>query len=216
MSFADSRVFGVDGEEVFQRFTLVVVCAEVRQVIAKLHGFGVQVSVRPSSEHRDFWGRHGVSTVSVSGIFEMFEGDDAVGFCGVEVVGNAGGEIEFRAAGIVHLQFDGAQRTIVLSHLIHLGHPPAVAHCSVCVEPGSGVSVGAVDKATVCPVGSPGVHDNPCAFFIGGGFAVDAVAVQVKLNAVIVAHDGQCVVHAGAPFLHVFLSDHSGFRVGGR
>ena len=133
---------------------------------------------------------------------------------GVQIRRHAAAEEELGAARVVHLDLDGTQRTVILAHVVHLGVPPAVAHRAVLVEPGTAMGIGAVNETAVAPPLAPGVDDNPGSALVGGLFAINAVAVEVELNAVVVAHDGQRVVHRGAPFVHIIFSRNASFVVG--
>ena len=176
----------------------------------------MQFAVGPFTEHGHLGSRHGVAVAAVAGVAEVLHGHEHVGLGGVEVGRDADAEQEFAAAGVVHAELDGAQGAVVLAHPVDFGLPPArVAHGAVGIEPGSGMRIGAVNEAVVAPVGPPGVDDNPSADLVGRLFAVDAVAVEVELNAVVVAHDGEGVVDLGAPFGHILLFGYADGVVGG-
>ena len=195
----------LDNEEVFERHILVEVCAEVGQVVAKLHRLGVQASVGPFAEHRYLGRGVGVTAVAIASVFEVVEGDGSLGLRGVQVAGDTCAEADFRTARIVHLQTDGAQRTVVFANAIYLGEPPGViTKGAVSVEPSSAIGVGAIDETIVAP-GAPGVGNNPGTYLVGTLLALDAVAIEVKLDAVVVAHNRQGVVHARTPFVDVIF-----------
>ena len=206
-------VSGVDDEEVLQRLVSIVTCRKVSQVVTKLHGLFVQFAVGPASEHRHFGSRFAPSAVTVAGILKVFEGHSRFGFRCVQVGRHACAQVEFRAARVVHFEFDGTLRFIVFAHAVNFGHPVIVGMRAVGIESRHSVSVGAVNEAIVAPAVAPRVHDNPGTHLVGRFFAKLAVAVQVELNAVVVAHDGQGVVNLRTPFFNVVFTRHPDFVV---
>ena len=195
----------LDNEEIFERHILVEVCAEVSQVVAKLHRLGVQASVGPFAEHRYLGRGVGVTAIAIASILEVVEGDGSLRLRGVEVTGDTSAEADFRAARIVHLQADGAQRAVVFANAIYLGEPPGViAEGAIAIEPGSAISVRAIDETIVAPA-APGVGNNPGTYLVGTLLAFDAVTIEVEFNAVVVAHNRQGVVHARTPFANVIF-----------
>ena len=217
MSRPDGPALGLHDEEIFERL-VAVGRYEVGKVVAKLHRFVVERAVGPASEHRD--GRRGVrvAVVAVAGKLKVLEGHGHVGLRCVEVGRYAGAEEEFAAARVVHFEFDGAFRRVAFAHLVDFGLPPGrAAQFAVARKPCTAVGIGAIDEAVVHPVRAPRVHDDPRAHLVLRGFARHAVAVEVKLEAVVVAHDCEGVVHRRAPFLHIILSVGAGGDVcGGR
>ena len=81
---------------------------------------------------------------------------------------------------------------------------------------GDAAGVGAVDEAVVLPSGTPRVGDNPGAYLVLVLLAIDTVAVKVKLNAVVIAHNGLGVVVRWAPVGHIDFAHHAERLVGRR
>ena len=215
MSVAQRAVLGLDGEEVLERSVLVELVAQVGEVVAELHRLSVQLAVSPAAQHRHLGSGDRVAVASVARILEVVEGLLCLRLGGIEVGRDACAEEQLGTARIVHLHLDGTQRTVVLAHVVHFGIPPAVAHRPVGVEPGTAVGVRAVDEAAVTPPRTPGVDNDPGSLLVGRGFAIHAVAVEVKLDAVVIAHDGQRVVDRGAPLFDIVLARCTSFVVGG-
>ena len=215
MSRPDGPTLRLHDEEIFERL-VAVGRGEVGEVVAKFHRLMVQFAVGPVAEHRNGRGGVRVAVVAVAGKLEVLKGHGHVGLRCAQVGRHAGAEEEFAAARVVHLQFNGSLRRVVFAHLIDFGCPPGrAAQFAVARKPCAAVSVGAIDEAVVHPARAPGVHDDPRAHLVLGGFARHAVAVEVKLYAVVVAHDCEGVVHRRAPFLHIVLSVHLRGDVGG-
>ena len=209
MAFALGIVACLDPEEVFDGAVQVHVGRQVGQVIAELHGFGVQLAVGPLAQHRNLGVGIGLGALAQAGVVEVAQPHALVGLGGVEVLRHAHVQRHFRAAVVVHGHLQGAQGAVVAADGVVLGCPVAGGRSR-----GARLGIGAVDETVVAPV-APGVHHDPCAHLVLVGLAVLAVAVQVELDAVVIAHDGERVVHAVAPFLHVVFAHHAQFLVGG-
>ena len=211
---------GVYVEEEFEGFRVVETFAEVSQVVTELHGFVMQLAVCPTTEHRNCGRRVHIAVVAVACPAEVVQIDGLFGTRGVGVGGHTHSEEHFRTVGVVHLHLDGAQRTIVLAHIVKFGLPPAatlLAHFfaalfrdAVC---GEAVSVGAVDQTVVGP-SAPGVGDDPSTDFVFFFFTGLTVAVEVKFDAIVVTYHREGVVDARTPPANVALSHHTGCYVG--
>ena len=90
-------------------------------------------------------------------------------------------------------------------------HVPAAVICL-----GRAAAVGTIDETVVFPSIAPRVGYNPGAYLVLVLLAIDAVAVDVKLYAVIVAYDGHGMAAGAGPFMHVAFADHTQRPVGGR
>ncbi len=132
----------------------------------------------------------------------MFHVEYRVRLCRVGAVGDACAQFQFAAAGVLHAHLQCPQGAVVFAHVVELWFPGS----SFVAAHGKSVLVGAVDEAFVGPSVAPGVDDDPCAAFVLVAFAQDAVAVQIEQDAVVVAHDGQCMVYPVAPAGDVFFS----------
>ena len=118
MAAAVVTLLGVDDEEVLQWFCAVEGGREVGQVVTELHGLVVN-AVGPLSEHgvcRDTVG-------CVAHIFEVFKGNDCFGFGGAGVGGDTGGQAHVVTVVEVHLDFERAQRAVVLADIHDFGLP---------------------------------------------------------------------------------------------
>ena len=139
----------------------------------------------------------------------MLEGDCAVRLGGVDVFRNTGAEQQFAAMAVFHQQFQSAQRTVVLAYDVGARCP-----CHLVFANRIAVLVGTIDEAFVLPSVTPGVGDNPGSYFVFFNLTYFSVAVQVKLNAVVIAADGNSMVVDIAPGLDVFHAGNSGCLVG--
>ena len=208
VSAANGIGLRLDDKEVLQRLGAVHGEGQVGQVVAKLHRLGMY-AISPAAKHRHLRGR--VGSQGVACITEVFEGEHLLRPCGAEVLGNTTGKQELAAMRVVHEKLDGAQRTIVLADDVCAGSPRP------CVCPdGIAVLVGTEDEAFVLPAVAPRVGNNPGSDFVLFHFAHDAVAVEVELNAVVVAANGKGMVEGVAPCLHVFLTNDTCFSVSSR
>ena len=211
----------VDIEEEFEGLRVVETFAEVGQVVAELHGFFMQLTVCPASEHRHGGSGVEIAVVAVACPTEVVQIDGLFGTRGVGIRGHTDGKEHFRTVGVAHLHLDGAQRTIVLAHEVEFGLPPAAAllahffsalfRDAVC---GETVSVGAIDQTVVGP-SAPRVGDDPSADFVFFFFTGLAVAVEVKFDTIVVTHNREGVVDARSPPAYIALADYAGFDIGG-
>ena len=142
---------GVDDEEVLERSVHVISVGEVGEVVAELHGLGVQLAVGPAAQHGHFGSGVAVTVVTVTGIGEVYERNGLLGLGGIEVGADAGAQCNLATAAIVHLQFDGAERTIVLAYTVYLGSPEVVGYGAVAIEGGYSVGIGTIDESLVLP-----------------------------------------------------------------
>ena len=155
-------------------------------------------AVGPTSEHR---GLSIFAAVAVARVFKHFEVGGLLRRRGVEVFRDTGAQTQFAALRIVHLDAHGAQRTIVATHVIDLRHIIVIASGS-----DHGIFIRTIDEALVGPVAAPRVDKNPGSHLVFVFFSDNSVAVEVKLNAVVIANEGQLVVERIAPSGHVFLA----------
>ena len=171
----------------------------------------MQPPVGPATQHGrgSFQPPLAARAASVAGKFEMLHRHGELRLCGCRIGGNAHAQPQLAAARIVHTHFQRAQRPVVFAGVVKLGLPrPAfvLAH-------GEAILVGAVDEALVGPAVAPRVDDDPGSALVLARFAIKAVAVQVEDGPVVIAHDGQGVVHAVAPPRHIFFAHEAGRAV---
>ena len=150
--------------------------------------------------------------MTVAGIFEMVHGNHTFRHFGRKVGTHSSLQQEFRTVAVVHLQTDGTQGTVILADMVELSPPEVTVELAVSSKGGTGISIGAIDKTAIAPC-APGIDDNPCTLFVL--FAIDSVAVKVKLYAVVVAHHGKGMVHAGTPLADIIHSGDTGLIIGG-
>ena len=142
---------GVNDEEVFKRSVHVVAVGEVGKVVAELHGLGMQLAVGPATQHGYLGSGVAVTVVAITSIGEVYERYGLFGLGGIEVGTDTGAQCYLAAAAIVHLQLDGAQRTVVLAYTIDLGSPEVVGYGTVAIESRYSMSIGTIDESLVLP-----------------------------------------------------------------
>ena len=197
-----------DAEEILDGLAAVELLGEVAEVVAKLHGL-IVVAVDPLAEHRHLGGVPLQAGVVVAGVLEVVKADGILIGVGGSVLGGACAEQQGRAAGVGNLDLEHADRLIVLADEVASHRPGACAGYGLHTA-----GVGAVDESIVLPSVAPGVGDNPGSYLVLVLLTIDAIAVEVKLNAVIVAHDGLGMVVGGAPVGHIYFADYTESLVG--
>ena len=217
--------FAVDDEEVLQRTWTVETCAQIGEVVTKLHGFGVQLTVCPTSQH-GYFGQFllvilscaGVTSATITRPAEVVEVDNGIRTSGIEIGRNTNLQEKFRTTRIVHLHLNGAERTIVFAHVVDFGFPKTTALAahtlrvcfSMCWE---SISIGAINETIVWPK-SPWVGNNPSAYFIFVFFTRFSVAIEVKFDAIVITHERKGVIDCRAPVFHIVHTHYTSGLVG--
>ena len=197
---------GLDDKEVLQRLGAVNGEGEVREVVAELHRL-VVYAIDPPAKHRHLGSWTG--TKRVASIAEMFEGYGLLGSGSIDILSYTSRKQQLAAMVVVHQELDGAQGTIVLPDDISAGSP-----CPRVVIDCIAVLIGTIDEAFVLPSVAPRVGNNPGANLILFCLTHDAVAIEVELNAVVVATDCEGMIEGIAPLLHIFHADNPSSFVG--
>ena len=193
-------------EEVFQGLGAVNRCCQVGKVVTEFHRLVVH-SVYPTSQHRHLG--CGAGAFGVACIAEVLERNCYIGLGGIQVLRNTGTEQQLTAVAVVHKQLDGAQGTVVLTYDVCTGRPRQYILAN-----GIAILVGTVDESVVFPSVAPRVGDDPRSHLVFFYFSDNSVAVEVKLNAVVISADSHSVVEGITPRLDIFLAVDAGLLVG--
>ena len=196
-------------EEVLHGLVCIKCRAEVGQVVHKLHGRMVQLTV-PVTQHGDCRSRICIAVVTITAITEVVHVGDVIGFCGIQIGAYTYLQKQFATVGIVHLQLDGTQGTEVLAGMIELAAPVAGCHltCSL-IAYRTGKLIGTIDEALVLPV-APTVDDNPCTLLVLIYLTGNTVVVKVELDAVVPTNHGHGMVHLCTPAVNIVHACHTG------
>ena len=208
----DSSFFRFYYKEIFQRAVCIEFGRQIRQVITEIHRLTMQFSICPFSEHRSLriHTQSGLTVpASVPGKFEVFHFDRTFGFSGSRIRCNAHRQFQLASSRIIHQQTKRTHRPVFFPHMIKFRVPSP----SFLLPYRKTVFIRTIDKAFVSPSVSPGIDDDPGATLILIPLTVDLITVQIEDNPVVIADNGQGMVHPIPPAGHVFLSDHPGCPV---
>ena len=196
VSLAIGRLLRINEEEVLQWTCTVIIYSEVGDIIAEFHRFVVH-AVGPPAQHRHI----GVGTIigAVAGILEVIHQESLFGLGGRSVTAHAGTQTYFTAFAVIHAYFERAQRTVVAAHFIETGLKPSVRLPRL---QRTAILVRTIDEAARGPALAPGIDHQPGAHLVFVFFAKHAVGVQVKLDAVVITHDGHGMIVLMIPSLH--------------
>ena len=206
MPTAYGSCLGLDNKEVLQWFGTVHGSRKVRKIIPELHGLIVH-AIHPTAQHGNFWCR--VSPQGVACITEMLEGNGLLRPGGIQILGYTGREQQLTTMTIVHQQFDGTQRTIILPDDISTGRP-----CPCVVIHSKAILIRTIDEALVLPAIAPRVGDNPGSYLVFFHLANDTVTIQVELDTVVISTDRKCMVKGIAPCLDILHAHNTCSLVG--
>ena len=185
----------------------------------------MHLAVGPTAQQRCL----GVDTivVAVAGIVDIAEHKLLLGLGSRGVLGGTGHHADLRALAKLHGDLHGACGLVVLAQVVDLG-PPAIGLVLIgglallglhLLAHTSCHGVRHIEEAVVAPAGTPRVGHDPCALLVLSelvlSLAIHAIGVEVKLDAVVVTHEGHGVVHmVGVPMVQVSLTHHAQRIVG--